>query len=94
MKVLLKIILFPITLSLSLLLSVSKFLLIFGGGLLGLVSSLCFTMGLIILLFLSDRTMGLATLAVAYLMSPYGLPLLGAWIIAHVEGFNDWLKAV
>lgn len=29
-----------------------------------------------------------------YLISPWGLPMVGAWLIAHVEYFNDWLKRI
>ncbi|WP_409968029.1 CD1845 family protein [Bengtsoniella intestinalis] len=93
MKCLLKIVLFPITFALSLVLSIAKFLLIFGGGLLGLVASLGFLVGLF-LLITHEVTGGVLFLVLSYLISPYGLPLLGAWIIAQVEGFNDWLRAV
>lgn len=46
MKILLKIVLLPITLALNIMLGISKFVLVFGGGLLGVLSFILFVLGI------------------------------------------------
>ncbi len=93
MRILLKILLFPITLALNILLGISKFVLVFGGGLLGVLSFVFFVLGIGIIIVASFSQAVPAFIA-GYLISPWGLPMIGAWIIARVEYFNDWLKEV
>lgn len=93
MRTLLKIGLFPITLALNILLGISKFVLVFGGGLLGVISSLLFTLGVVVI-FMAGFSKALPAFVIGYLISPWGLPMIGAWIIAHVEYFNDCLKRI
>lgn len=88
MRILLKILLFPITLALNILLGISKF--VFGGGLLSVLS---FVLGIGIIIVASFSQAVPAFIA-GYLLSPWGLPMIGVWIIARVEYFNDWLKGV
>ena len=35
---------------------------------------------------------GLIELAAAFLLSPYGLPMLGAWLVAQLHLLRDWMK--
>lgn len=93
MRILLKILLFPITLALNILLGVSKFVLVFGGGLLGVLSFVFFVLGIGIII-VASFSQAVPAFIFAYLISPWGLPMIGAWIIAQVECFNDWLKGV
>lgn len=53
MKILLKIVLLPITLALNILLGISKFVLVFGGGLLGVLSFVFFALGIGIIIVAS-----------------------------------------
>ena len=31
-------------------------------------------------------------LAAAFVLSPYGLPMLGAWLVAQLHLLRDWMK--
>lgn len=93
MRTLLKIILLPITLVLNILLGISKFVLVFGGGLLGVLSFVFFILGISIII-VASFSQAIPAFIVGYLISPWGLPMIGVWIIARVEYFNDWLKGV
>ncbi len=94
MKVLLKILLFPVTLILNILLGMSKFVLFFGSFFLNILAFFFF-LGAIISLFSGDLiSIGLPLLFMGYLLSPWGLASVGIWLIAKVEGFNNWLKTV
>lgn len=31
-------------------------------------------------------------LVAAFLLSPYGLPMLGAWLVAQLHLLRDWMK--
>ena len=35
---------------------------------------------------------GVIELAAAFLLSPYGLPMLGAWLVAQLHLLRDWVK--
>lgn len=93
MKTLLKIILLPITLALNILLGLSKFVLVFGSGLLGILSFFLFVLG-IGTIIVAGFSQAIPAFISGYLISPWGLPMIGAWIIARVEYFNDWLKGI
>ncbi|GMQ61475.1 CD1845 family protein [Vallitalea maricola] len=93
MKTILKIILLPITLALNILLGMSKFVLLFGSGLLGVLSFLFFILG-IGMIIVASFSQAIPAFIVGYLFSPWGLPMVGVWIIARVEGFNEWLKGI
>lgn len=93
MKILLKIVLLPITLTLNILLGISKFVLAFGGGILCVLSFILFTLG-IGTIIVAGFSQAIPAFIVGYLISPWGLPMIGAWIIARVEYFNDWLKGI
>ncbi len=93
MRILLKIILLPITLALNILLGLSKFVLVFGSGLLGVLSFLFFAIG-IGTIIVAGFSQAIPAFIAGYLISPWGLPMVGAWLIAHVEYFNDWLKRI
>lgn len=93
MKTLLKIVLMPITLTLNILLGLSKFVLVFGSGLLGIQSFFLFVLG-IGTIIVAGFSQAFPAFIAGYLISPWGLPMIEAWIIARVEYFNDWLKGI
>ena len=35
---------------------------------------------------------GIIGLVIAFLLSPYGLPMIAAWLIAQLHIFRDWMK--
>ncbi len=94
MKLLIKILLFPITLILNILLGLSKFLLVFSTGILGVLSFILFVIGIIGLIAGEVFTIGVPILILGYIISPWGLPKLGVWIINVVERFNNWLSSL
>ncbi len=90
---LLKIILFPITVILNILLGMSKFILFFGSGLLAILAFILFIIG-IFAVFALGIFYALPILFLGYLVSPWGMPRIGSWVIYQVEMFNMWLKSL
>ena len=89
MKLLLRIILFPIILILSLLIVFSKFIVTIGGTILGLFSFL------VILWALACIIQGEVKLGIeAFLISPYGLPKIAMWMVAYLEYGKEKLKEI
>ena len=39
-----------------------------------------------------DVKNGVIELAAAFALSPYGLPMIGAWLIAQLHLLRDWMK--
>ena len=94
MRILLKILLFPITLALSIIVLVCEFLCVFSTMLLSILAFLMFVLALAIMILLGEVGEGLKALLAAYLISPYGVPMLAAWLIGTVGGINERLKAI
>ena len=94
MRILLKILLFPITLALSAIVLVCQFLCVFSSMLLSVLALLLFILALAIIVLLGEVGEGLKAMLAAYLISPYGVPLLASWLIGAVDGLNNWLKAI
>ena len=94
MRILLKILLFPITLTVSILLLVCQFVCIFSSMLLSLLALILFALGFATMVFLGDTNEGLTAMFIAYLISPYGIPLLAAWLLGTMGGINERLKSI
>ena len=94
MRILLKILLFPIILALSVIVLVCQFLCVFSTMLLSILAFLMFVLALAIMILLGEVGEGLKALLAAYLISPYGVPMLAAWLIGAVGGINERLKAI
>lgn len=94
MRILLKILLFPITLALSIIVLVCQFLCVFSSMLLSILAFLFFVLGLAIMVFIGEIGEGIKALLAAYLISPYGVPMFATWLIGKVDGLNDRLKAI
>ena len=92
--ILLKILLFPITLVLSVIVLVCEFLCVFSTMLLSVLALLLFVLALAIMVLIGEVGEGLKALLAAYLISPYGVPMLAAWLIGAVGGINERLKAI
>ena len=84
MRILLKIFLFPITLILTAILLICEFICLFGTMLLSILALLLFTLALGIMIFLGETQEGIKTLVLAYIISPYGVPMLVAWLISII----------
>ncbi len=89
----LKTLLFPVTIILNILLGMAKFLLFFGSGLLAIIAFIMFVLG-IFAIFTLGFFFSLPIFFIGYLCSPWGMPRIGSWIIYQVETFNSWLKTL
>ena len=86
----LKIILFPIILLLSILISFLKFIISVSVMILGILSFLV-VLGSLAALIQKDATTCIQALVIAFLMSPYGLPKIALWVTAYIEFARDAL---
>ena len=93
MRWILKIILFPISLSLSILTAFLTFLLAIGTTILYLLMLMCVVVG-IVSLFQKDFSIGIEALILGFLLSPYGISMVGAAIIAFMKGINEKISLV
>ncbi|ODM06916.1 MULTISPECIES: CD1845 family protein [Clostridia] len=93
MRIIIKILLFPIVLALTLLVAFCRFFCLFSGMVLGIVAFLLFLLGIVVLF--AGRVDGfIGFLVLAWLVSPYGLPLAASWLTERVAGFNHMLKSI
>lgn len=93
MRIIIKILLFPIVLALTLLVAFCRFFCLFSGMVLGIVAFLLFLLGIVVLF--AGRVDGfIGFLVLAWLVSPYGLSLAASWLTERVAGFNHMLKSI
>ena len=93
MRWIIKIILFPISLMLSILTAFLTFLLAIGTTILYLLMLMCVVVG-VVLLVQKDFSLGIEALIVGFLLSPYGIPMVGAAVIAFLQGINEAIKSI
>ena len=88
-----KIILFPISILLSILTAFLTFLLSIGTAMLYLLMLVCVFAS--IGSFMQGKVaFGIESLILGFFFSPYGLPMVGATIIAFIQGINEAIKAI
>ena len=93
MRIIIKILLFPIVLALTLRVAFCRFFCLFSGMVLGIVAFLLFLLGIVVLF--AGRVDGfIGFLVLAWLVSPYGLPLAASWLTERVADFNHMLKSI
>ena len=93
MRWILKIFLFPISLLLSILTTFLTFLLAIGTTILYLLMLMRVIVGAVSL-FQKDFSTGIEALILGFLLSPYGIPMVGAAVIAFLQGINEATKSV
>lgn len=91
MRLIFKLLAFPFVLVTGLLYLVCKFLVIASGAVLGILSGIVFLASLV-LFFTDGMWAGLAWLVIAFLISPYGLPMAAAWLVGMIGGANHALR--
>ena len=91
MRLIFKLLAFRFVLVTGLLYLVCKFLVIASGAVLGILSGIVFLASLV-LFFTAGMWAGLAWLVIAFLISPYGLPMAAAWLVGMIGGANHALK--
>lgn len=93
MRFILKVILFPISLILSILTAFLTFLLGIGTALLYVVMIFCI-FGALASFVQGEIGIGISGLVIGFLFSPYGLPMIGATVIVFIELINDRIRAI
>ena len=93
MRWIIKIILFPISLVLSIITAFLTFLLATGTTILYLLMLMCILVG-VVSLFQKDFSIGIEALIIGFLLSPYGIPMIGEAVIAFLQGINKAIKSV
>lgn len=93
MRWIIKVILFPISLVLSILTAFLTFLLGIGTALLYLLMMFCI-FGAIASFLQKEVTIGIEALIIGFLVSPYGIPMVGAAVIAFLQGINEAIKSI
>ncbi len=91
MRLIFKLLAFPFVLVTGLLYLICKFLVIASGAVLGILSGMVFLASLV-LFFTAGMWAGLAWLVIAFLISPYGLPMAAAWLVGMIGGANHALR--
>ena len=89
-----KIILFPISLLLSILTAFLTFLLSVGTAILYLLMLMCVFVAIGSFFMLHDTKVAIEALILGFLLSPYGIPMIGAAIIAFIQGINEAIKSI
>ena len=93
MRWIIKIILFPISLVLSILTAFLTILLARGTTIVYLIMLMCAVVG-VVSLFQKDFSIGIEALILGFLLSSYGIPMVGAAIIAFLQGINERIRLV
>ena len=94
MKFLLKIILFPVTIILTVFVGICRLLNQLSNMVFLLAALLILLIGLATILLAHDMSNGLILIAIAFLISPFGLPLIVTFLIEVLGLFKDMIKAI
>lgn len=94
MRILIKILLFPVVAALTVFVAICRFLCHFSTALLSIAAFLLFAFALGTLFLLKDTKGGIEMLVAAYLISPYGIPLFASVLIEAVDALNGLIKSI
>lgn len=84
LRLLLKIIIAPVLLALTLFIWIRVGVVYISGLILGLLSMVIAVLGVAVLITYSPQN-GLIFLLIAYLISPYGLPMAAFWLLGKIQ---------
>ena len=94
LKLLLKIVMVPVILALTLFVWICVGIVYVSGLVLGLISMVIALLGVAVLVTYSPQN-GLILLVIAFLISPFGLPKLAFWLLGKVQSLKfaiqDWV---
>lgn len=88
-----KIILFPISLLLSIITAFLTFILGIGTTILYFLMLMCIVAA-IGSFMQKDISLGIEALVLGFLLSPYGIPMIGVAVIAFLQGINEAIKSI
>ncbi|GAD38198.1 hypothetical protein ANG2_0526, partial [Streptococcus constellatus subsp. constellatus SK53] len=86
-------ILFPIGLLISILTAFLTFLLGIGTAILYFLMLMCIVAA-IGSFMQKDISLGIEALILGFLLSPYGIPMIGATVIAFLKGINEAIESI
>ena len=92
MKILLRILLAPVIVLLAFIIWIFTLATHISAMILNILSVLLVISSIIMFAEQHNTGSGIALLVIAFLISPYGLPMAAAWLIAQLMYFMDWLK--
>ena len=84
LKLLLKILMAPVLLALTLFIWICVGIVYLSGLVLGLVSTIVAFLG-VVMLIVGPRQNGIIALVMAFLISPFGLPMAAIWLLGKVQ---------
>ena len=93
MRWIIKIILFPIGLLISILTAFLTFLLGIGTAILYFLMLMCIVAA-IGSFMQKDISLGIEALILGFLLSPYGIPMIGATVKAFLKGINEAIESI
>jgi hypothetical protein len=94
MRIMLKVLLFPVTLALSLLVAICRLACQLSGMVLGILAFAMFAISLGVMIILQDFHEGVRMMGLALLVSPFGIPLIATFLIELLGVFNETLKEI
>jgi len=94
MRIITKIILFPVMVALAILVAVCRFICSFSGMVLAVLAGLLFLVGLGTLALLRDPRGSVISFVLAFLISPYGIPLFFNWLVDKLDDLNCAIKSI
>lgn len=86
-----KILLTPIRIFLTVTISVFKFLLSFSSTILAIIAFVVLMVGIFFFVD-GEKSDGIYALVFAWVISPWGLPMVATWLLSRLIIFRDWLK--
>ena len=93
MKLIFKILTVPVTLAIDLFTLICIGMISFSEMLLRLVSGIIAILGVAVLATYSPKN-GLILLAIAFLVSPMGIPMLAVWVLGRLQNISCLLKGI
>ena len=94
MRLILKILLFPIIVLLTIFVAACRFLCAFSTMILGIIAFVIFAIALGTMILLGEFWEGVKIVVLAWLISPSGIPLFASFLVELVDGLNSRLKAI
>lgn len=86
-----KILLTPIRILLTIAISIFKLLLSFSSTILAIIAFVVFMVSIFFFVD-GEKTDGIYALVLAWIISPWGLPMIATWLLSRLIIFRDWLK--
>lgn len=97
MRIIFKILLFPVTLALSVFVTVCRFVCHFSGALFSVASGIVFTiafLGLVLPVAKLPIQTHVMLFALAFAISPFGIPMLAVWLLDRLDNLNLAIRSI